>query len=144
MTRNYAHLLAKLNLKDNLSNKLQMQCVDRSEDCLKKEASNASPLDYSVLSFMDHISAHSSKLQAYITSNRFKSFDGICRLTFRRLLHKDVEKLTRNPVDKTAFLNPPSLNFSKYNEEKSSQKSMKSHPYATLVDTDTPDFVCSV
>lgn len=37
-------------------------CVDRSEDCLKKEASNASPLDYSVLSFMDHISAHSSKL----------------------------------------------------------------------------------
>lgn len=37
-------------------------CVDRSEDCLKKEASNASPLDYCVLSFMDHISAHSSKL----------------------------------------------------------------------------------
>lgn len=37
-------------------------CVDRSQDCLKKEASNASPLDYSVLSFMDHISAHSSKL----------------------------------------------------------------------------------
>lgn len=37
-------------------------CVDRSEDCLKKEASNASPLDYSALSFMDHISAHSSKL----------------------------------------------------------------------------------
>lgn len=37
-------------------------CVNRSEDCLKKEASNASPLDYSVLSFMDHISAHSSKL----------------------------------------------------------------------------------
>lgn len=27
MTTNYAHLLAKLNLKDNLSNKLQMQCV---------------------------------------------------------------------------------------------------------------------